>query len=99
MIVSGHVAPAELCWPDAILPALRDIKNAAALGSEEPFVPVGGQRIDMAFRDIQRKGAQALNGINKEKAIVSAADLTNCLKRSAISAQILHEADGQQPGV
>ena len=71
---------------------------AAAFGAQQPLVAIGRQGIDVAGPYIDRKSAQALDGIYQENAVVTMANLTDFLNRRPISAQKLDKADGQQAG-
>ncbi len=59
---------------------------------------VGSQRVDAGLPHVERKGAQALNGVHHEEAAVAMADLPDRFQVGAAAAEVLNEADGEQAG-
>src|SRR5881296_203242 len=97
VVVPGHVGPPELDRANAILAALAHIEDATTFRAEQPFVPVGGQRVDPGLLDIQRKGPKTLDRIDKEEAAAPPADLADGVQIGAITTEVLDETDGEQP--
>src|ERR1035438_752406 len=92
--VAGHVRPTEFDWFHAVLKCLLYVEDGAAFRAQQPLVPVGGQSVNVAGPDIERKGAEPLNRIHEINAVVTPTNLTYFLNGCAVSAEELHEADG-----
>src|SRR5947199_9742699 len=90
--VLRDIGPAEFDRADAVQPILAYIKNAAALRPEQPFVPIGGERVDVGGFHVDGESAQSLDRVDKEKAGVTLADLSDSIQIGAISARLLHES-------
>ena len=56
-------------------------EQARSLRSQHPFVTIGGQKIDPGLRDIERKDAQALDGIQQQQGTLIVDHLRQFLPR------------------
>src|SRR5260370_17559605 len=77
--VSSVVGPTEFGGFDVVLECLIYVEDSAALGAQHPLVAVGGQGVDVASSDIERKCAKSLDSIYERNAVVTPANLTNFL--------------------
>src|ERR1019366_1912175 len=94
--IASHIRPTEFDGFHAVLKCLIYVEDGATFGAQQPLVPVGGQSVDVAGPDVEWKCAKSLNRIYKINAMVTLTNLTYFLNWCAVSAEELHEADGQQ---
>src|SRR3954451_20215787 len=73
-------------------------EQSSALGTEQPFVPIGRQKIDAIGADINRKNAQPLNRIQKEQAAGPAAHFGDLAKIDSPAGGIADPAYGKDSG-
>ena len=90
-----YSSPSEFNWKYLILNGLIDVQYAPTLWAEEPFMAIGGECVDAASLDVERKSAEALDGVDEVKNIVALADLSDCLQIYPETTEIIDPADGQ----
>ena len=73
--------------------------EAGPFGSEQPFVPVGREKVDVHRRHVHRQDAECLDGINAKKNSALPAELSRCRDVVPLPAGELRVRQRHHPGL
>ena len=80
---AAHVRPADFGRRDAVHDPAVHVEQTRPFRPQQPFVAVGGEAGNVGPPYIQRKGAQALDGVHEEQAAAGGAGLAQGFKVEA----------------
>src|SRR5206468_9146167 len=89
--------PADHHRPQASKMLLSYKQQSGAFGAEQPFVTVGGQKINAVGLHVNRKNAEPLNRIQKKQEAGPAAHLSDFAKMDPPAGGIADPAHGENP--
>ena len=98
VIAALHDAvPADADGPQQVEMLAPQVEHTGALRPQQPLVAVGRQEVDRRFLHVQRKDAQALNGVEAQQGPAVACQRDQLVQIRAPSAGISDPTDRQDP--
>ena len=92
-----HTVPPDDGGTDFLHHFRGDVEPTQTFDAEQPFVTVGGEKIDAVLFHVHWEHTQALDGVDTEQDALSLAESTEAVQIVAETAGVFHRADGKNP--
>src|SRR5262249_21867361 len=95
---ANHAVPADPHRVQQVEQFAPDVENTRPFGPQQPFMPVGRQKIDRGAAHVEGQHAQPLDSIDEEIGAALPAQRADTVKVVAEAAGVFDEAETDQAG-